>query len=38
MITGCPRLAASLSLTLRAMMSVTLPGVKGTMILIVRDG
>src|SRR5438105_15163648 len=36
--TACPRLAASLSVTLRPMTSVTLPGVKGTMTLIVRDG
>src|SRR5258706_7092438 len=37
-ITGWPRLAASLSVTLRPMTSVTLPGVKGTITRIVRLG
>src|SRR5882672_7261051 len=37
-ITGCPRLAANLSVTLRPMTSVTLPGVKGTMTRSARLG
>ncbi len=37
-ITGWPRLAASLSVTLRPMTSVTLPGVKGTITRSVRLG
>src|SRR5712692_7030871 len=38
MMMVCPSWGESLSVTVRAMMSVPLPGVNGTMILIVFEG
>jgi uncharacterized Fe-S cluster protein YjdI len=38
MTIGCPSWGESLSVTVRAMMSVPLPGVNGTMILIGFEG